>query len=249
MEWNDDAIVIGKYRHGENSAIITLLTANHGLHKGFVRGVTNKNNRSIYQLGNIINATWKGRLAEHLGNFAAESTSPTAAFIANNQRKIYALESICNILSELLPERALYPYISQLSFNLIKSLLQDKDNWVNYYTILEYEILSHLGFGIDLSECAATRTTEDLIYVSPKSGRAVSKQAGDPYKEKLIHLPKFMLNYSQQQNITYQIDDAEILQSLIMTRYFMNKELFAPFNKKMPQSRMRFEGVFERVDG
>jgi len=233
MHWNDPAIVLGSKKYGESAAVVCLLTQSHGLYKGLVRSMNGKAARGIFQTGNFIDAKWSGRLPEHLGNFSAELTKPNAALLLSDSVKLTALGAICSLLEMTLPERDQCPDIYDRLYNFIEIMCQS-DSWQYEYVILELELLTHLGFGLDLSECAATGATEDLVYLSPKSGRAVSRKAGEPYKSKLFLLPEYF--------ITGEINEkteGNALNGLDICAYFLEKYVLKPHNAALPLTRLR----------
>jgi DNA repair protein RecO (recombination protein O) len=234
MHWTDNAIILSTRKYGESSGILGVMTQEHGLFNGMVRGIASKKNCGTYQTGNFIEATWRGRLSEHLGNFTAELQTPNAAILMSCPLRLSALNCICTILETTLAERepAKQIYLHLKSF--IEHLKND-EHWKLYYILLEIELLSHLGFRLDLSSCAATGQTEDLIYISPKSGRAVSAIAGEPYKDKLLKMPPFLKNEGN-----WQYDNEQILNGLEIGAYFLEKYIYKPHNKSLPVARLRF---------
>lgn len=192
MHWTDEAIILSIKKHGENSAVARLFTHEHGVFGGVVRGVHSKASRGLYQPGNIVIATWQARLSEHLGSFKAELMEAHAAFIMQEAAKLSALTSACAVLEAALPERHPYTKLYRI-FRDFLAILKTEDDWQEDYIRFELALLAESGFGLDLEHCAATGSTKDLIYVSPKSGRAVSREAGEPYKNRLLPLPAFLL--------------------------------------------------------
>lgn len=233
MHWTDTAIILSAQKFSENSSIVTAFCSEHGISKGLVKGIQGKKNRGIFHPGNYVNISWRGRLAEHLGMFTAELNQSIAALILTDKQRLAALSTICALLEETLPEKEPHPDIFEQTLHVIQSIKEDL-NWLPNYILLELNLLSELGFGLDLTACAATGSTKNLIYVSPKSGCAVSEQAGLPYKNKLLTLPNFIKN-----NHFEQINGAEIKNGLELSAYFLNKYIFEPHNKIMPPSRAR----------
>ena len=244
VQWNDQAIILSTRKYGESSGILSLLSKEHGLFNGLVRGISSKKNCGIYQVGNFIEATWKGRLSEHLGNFNAELITPNAAILMGCPVRLAALNSICTILETTLPERE---PAEQIYYHL-KSFIQhlkDERHWQLYYILLEIELLSHLGFRLDLSSCAATGKTENLAYISPKSGRAVCESAGEPYKSKLLKMPDFLKNDGN-----WRYDSEQINNGLEIGAYFLEKYIYKPQNKSLTVARLRlYELVREKEWG
>lgn len=235
MQWTDTAIILSTRKFGETSAVAHILTAAHGVQAGVVRGAMSKTNRGILQPGNIINATWNARLSEQLGTLKCELLTAHAAHLMNDAPRLYALTSACALIEQSLPDRHPYPQLF-LMLHTFLTTLQTSEHWPEAHIFLEIEILAEAGFGLDLETCAATGTTKNLTYVSPKSGRAVSESAGAPYHEKLLPLPAFLLpGYKKN-----RVEPAEILAGLQLTGYFLENWLLTPHKRKMPAARARY---------
>jgi DNA repair protein RecO (recombination protein O) len=190
MEWTDDGIVLGVRRHGESSAIVELLTREHGRHLGLVRGGAGSRMRPLLQPGNGVRAVWRARLDEHLGTYAIEGTRLRAATLLSSSHAVYGVTHLA-ALARLLPERDPHEDI----FELLEHTLDDFDDASQaavHLVRFELAMLGELGFGLDLENCAATGENTELIYVSPKSGSAVSRSAGEPWRERLLRLPPFL---------------------------------------------------------
>ena len=242
MHWSDKAIITSVQKYGENNGIATLLTYQHGIFKGMVRNISSKKQRGIYQIGNHVEAQWRGRLSEHLGSFSCELNQSNASFTMHDTKRLAALSSICALFDKTLHEREPQPGL----FSHLETFLEhlkDDNLWEVYYVFLELELLNKLGFGLDLDKCAATGISDNLIYVSPRSGCAVSAEAGEPYKNKLLKLPFFLKN-SQNCNI----NDIEINNGLALCGYFINKYIFEPHNHKMPIARLRFADIMKALE-
>jgi DNA repair protein RecO (recombination protein O) len=231
VHWSDTAIILSVRKHGENSAVVRLLAREHGVYAGVVKSVTSKTNRGVIQPGNVVNATWNARLSEHLGMFKIELLKANAALIMNDSLKLASLSSACAMVEIALPERHPYQRLYHLFIAFLADL-QESNDWMKDYVSLELDLLAEAGFGLDLSHCAATGKTDNLIYVSPKSGRAVSREAGEPYKDKLLALPGFLNN-----DIQAASDD--IRQGLNLSGYFLEHWLLSPHNRKLPPARRR----------
>jgi DNA repair protein RecO (recombination protein O) len=190
MEWSDEGIILGVRRHGESAAIVELLTREHGRHLGMVRGGASSRLRPLLQPGNSVLAVWRARLDEHLGYYQLEGTRLRAATMLASSHAVYGVTHLAS-LARLLPERDPHQEI----YEMLEHTLDDFDDVgraAAYLIRFELAMLAELGFGLDLSTCAATGTTSDLIYVSPKSGGAVSRTAGEPWRDKLLRLPAFL---------------------------------------------------------
>ncbi len=190
MEWTDEGIVLGVRRHGKSSAIVELLTRGHGRHLGLVRGGSGSRMRPLLQPGNSVSAVWRARLDEHLGYYLIEGTRLRAATLLASSHAVYGVTHMA-ALARLLPERDPHEDI----YDMLDSILNDFDDIGEaalHLVRFELAMLAELGFGLDLDTCAATGSNLDLIYVSPKSGGAVSRQAGEPWRDRLLRLPGFL---------------------------------------------------------
>lgn len=235
MHWTDTSIILSARKHGENSAVVRLFARGHGVYAGVIRGAHSKANRGVIQPGNIVSATWQARLSEHIGSFKCELLEANAAHIMQDAARLAALTSACAVIEASLPERHPYARLYGI-FQQFLIALKEGEDWQETYVRLELELLAEAGFGLDLSKCAATRATEDLIYVSPKSGRAVSREAGEPYKEKLLKLPQFLLSPLPIGGGDYA---EETLAGLRLTGYFLAHWLLEPHRRKLPAARGR----------
>jgi DNA repair protein RecO (recombination protein O) len=198
MEWTDEGIILGTRRHGESSAIVELMTRSHGRHLGLVRGGAGTRMRPLLQPGNTVNAVWRARLDEHLGYYALEGIRLRAATMFGSPHAVYGVTHLASLV-RLLPERDPHEDI----YERVESILDDFDNAGEagvHLVRFELAMLTELGVGLDLSACVATGTMNDLVYVSPKSGAAVSRQAGEPWRDRLLRLPAFLQEGSAAAN-------------------------------------------------
>jgi len=230
MEWREKAIVLGARRHGETSAIVEVLTRDHGRHAGLVRSGRSKRMRPVLQQGNIVEVVWRARLEEHLGNFTIEPVSMNAALVMDEPIRLAGLTTLTALCS-LLPEREPHADIFDAT-SLVLANIENDEVWPALLVRWEAGLLDCLGFGIDLSRCAATGQKTDLIYVSPKSGRAVSASAGEPYKAKLLALPDFLIGSGHA-------DASDLINGFALTGYFLHRHLSAPRGVELPDSRER----------
>ena len=192
MNWSDVGIVLSSRKYGETSVIVSLMTPGHGRHLGLVRGGAGKRARGIYQAGNLVSVDWSARIEEQLGTFRCELLKPLAALYLDDPLRLAGLSSACAVAERALPEREDYMDVYESLYDFLVKL--DVENWLENYVRWEISLLTSLGFGLNLSSCASTGQTFDLIYVSPKSGHAISAIAGKPYKNKLLGLPDFLIS-------------------------------------------------------
>jgi len=190
MEWTDEGIVLGVRRHGESSVIVELLTRSHGRHLGLVRGGAGKRMRPVLQPGNGVTAVWRARLDEHLGYYMIEGTRLRAASLLASPHAVYGVTHLAAV-ARLLPERDPHEDIYEMLDRTLDDF-EDAGEAAVHLIRFELAMLAELGFGLDLKACAATGATAELIYVSPKSGSAVSRTAGAPFSDRLLRLPAFL---------------------------------------------------------
>ncbi len=237
MEWTEEGVLLGSRSHGEAAVIVTLLTAGHGRHAGFVHGGASSGQRSLWQPGNRLRVAWRGRVAEQLGTFRGELVTAHAARVLDDPLALAGLAAACATLDAALPEREPHPALFEGMTALLGAL--GHEGWPSVYVHLELGLLQELGFGLDLQQCAATGVRDELLYVSPRTGRAVSRAAGEPYRDKLLALPPFL---AARQVGTVQ----EWLQGLELTGYFLERHVFWPHNKPLPPARQRFIEALQR---
>ncbi len=236
MEWRDDGIVLQARRHGESALVVSLLTADHGRHAGLVKGGAAKAGRPVYQTGNLVSCRWKARLEDHLGLFACELLDANAAALMRDAGRLAALTAACAVMDAALAERAPHPVLFDATLALLTALrVPEAPPWPETYVRWEMVVLADLGFGLDLGVCAATGQAEDLVWVSPKSGRAVSAEAGRPYADRLLPLPPFLRADGEDAPATAE----EVVQGLRLTGYFLERNVFAPRHLGLPPARGR----------
>jgi DNA repair protein RecO (recombination protein O) len=236
MEWSDEAIVLATRPHGETGVIASLLTERHGRHAGFIPGGVSRKARPLWQPGNLLAVTWKARLAEQLGHYGAELSEPYAARALDDAAALAGLAAACAVIDAALPEREPHPAMFAGFRALLGAL--GYDGWPAIYVRLELGLLQELGFGLDLESCALTGTREELAYVSPRTGRAVSRAAAEPYKEKLLALPSFLSTGLAGGGLPEDRD--QLVKGLELTGYFLERHVFWPHNKALPAARSRF---------
>lgn len=233
MEWTDHAIILALRPYGESSAIVTLLTSQYGLHHGLVYGAYQKKNCGIYQTGNIVEARWRGRLREQLGHVSCTLSHMIAATFFHDALRLFTLQSLCALLRSTLPERDPQQEIFAQTHTLLHHFTTDS-HWLSRYVAFEIWLLGALGFGLDLSCCAATGRKENLLYVSPKSGRAICADAGAPYHHKLLPLPDFLLHFPATTS-----NRQDIKNGLALASFFLDKYVFSPHGRSLPAERSR----------
>jgi DNA repair protein RecO (recombination protein O) len=261
MEWRDDGFVLATRRHGESGLIVELLTHEHGRHAGLVRGGQSPKRRALLQVGNHVTAEWRGRLPEHLGTFECELIAAHAAPLLDDPDRLAALNAALALLVAALPEHEPQPEVYASLAGLLDALStggaaypclrpppqagegrvgvapqatgDSSPAWAQAYVVWECGLLAALGFGLDLGSCAATGSRDDLAYVSPRSGRAVSRESGRPYHDKLLPLPPFL--WREVASATPQ----DIVDGLVMTRHFLLHHLLEPQAGRLPEARER----------
>jgi DNA repair protein RecO (recombination protein O) len=238
MDWSDRGVVIRVHKHGETSAIVTLLTEEHGRHAGLVRGGAGKRKSPILQPGNLLQVNWRARLEDQLGTYTCEMERAFASSVLDDAARLAALSSYCAIADATLPERVAEPGMFEALVRLLESL--PGTSWQSEYVKWELYLLSELGYGLDFSCCASTGQVDDLIYVSPKSGRAVSREAGEPYKLKLLPLPKFLFGGGISEH------QSSILDGLVLTGYFLSQFMAEHRNTSLPDARDRLINILSK---
>lgn len=239
IEWRDSGVVLVARRHGETSVIIEVLTEARGRHAGVVRGGVSRKLAPALQPGNQLDLTWKARLDEHLGSFTIEPQRSRAALVMEDRLALAGLNAVCGLLSLVLPEREAHPPLYERTVALL-DLLGQNDIWPLAYLRWEMALLEELGFGLDLSACAATGVNEDLAYISPKSGKAVSAQGAGEWVSRLLPLPPVMKGEGEA-------NGAEIVIALGTTGYFLeHKVLHGQGNRAMPAARQRLLDMIAR---
>lgn len=235
MEWTDDGVVLAVRRLGETGIVASLLTRTHGRHPGMVPGGAGKANRPALQAGNLVQATWRGRLAEQLGTYRVELVDAHAAKALDDAARLSALSAACSLCEVVLPERQPHAPVFVALLALLESL--GSPSWPSVYVHWELALLRDLGFGLDLGRCAVTGQTEGLAYVSPKSARAVSLEAGAPYAHKLLSLPAFLHHGGEG-------EPTEIAAGLALTGYFLERHVLHHRHTPMPAARSRLVDRF-----
>jgi DNA repair protein RecO (recombination protein O) len=231
MQWTDEGIMLGSRRHGEASAIAELLTREHGRHLGLVRGGAGSRLRPVLQPGNAVRAVWRARLDEHLGNYTIETLRVHAASSPAASHVVYGVTHLA-ALCRLLPERDPHPEVYDSAVVALDQL-ENMAAAATFMVRFELQILTELGFGLDLATCAATGQINDLGYVSPKSGRAVSRSAGEPWRSRLLRLPAFLVGAGEP-----SFDD--LADGFALTGFFLTRHVFDPRGLAFADAREGF---------
>ncbi len=241
MEWNDEGIVLGVRRHGKSSAIVELLTRDHGRHLGLVRGGAGSRMRPLLQPGNSVRAVWRARLDEHLGYYAVEATRLRAATVLASSHAVYGVTHLAALV-RLLPERDPHQDIYDRLDRALDGL-DDADEAAVGLVRFELAMLAELGFGLDLETCAATGETSDLIYVSPKSGSALSRQAGEPWRDRLLRLPPFLCGNGAA---SHHWSDQDLQDGFRLTGLFLLRHVLEPRGQRHSDAREGFINAVAR---
>ena len=234
MEWTDDGIVLGVRRHGEANAIVELITRGYGRHLGLVRGGAGSRMRPVLQPGNSVRAVWRARLHEHLGHFVVEGLQLRAASFLPVSHAVFGvthLAALCRLLPERDPQPAIYDAVVA-----ILDRMHDRSLAGARVARFELQLIAELGFGLDLEACAVTGQTVDLAYVSPKSGRAISRAAGAPWQDKLLRLPRFL---AEQEPPTAPSPE-ELADGFALTGFFLSRYVLEPRGEAAPEARAHF---------
>jgi len=239
MQWTDEGIVIGVRRHGEASAILELMTHDHGRHLGLVRGGFGSRMKPVLQVGNSVSAVWRARLDEHLGNYTVEPMRQRASNFFAAPHAIYGVTHLAAMM-RLLPERD--PHAGLYSvFEEVLDRLEDPVLAAPLVVRFELQLLTELGFGLDLEQCASTGARADLIYVSPKSGRAVSGDAGEPWVDKMLRLPSFLRDHGALPA------GRDLADGFALTGFFLARHVLEPRGLALSDERAHFIAALGRA--
>jgi DNA repair protein RecO (recombination protein O) len=231
MDWQDEGVLIAMRPHGEASAIIEVFTAAHGRHAGIVRGGASRKHAANLQPGTQLAVTWRGRLEDHIGSYTVEPLQSRAGLL-DDRLGLAGLMAICAMLRIALPEREAHPTLWRATMALLAALEHDPD-WPAVYLRWELILLEELGFGLDLSRCAVTGSRDNLTFVSPKTGRAVSRDGAGAWADRLFPLPQCLMGQGPASG-------AEVIQGLDITGHFLARELAESLGRRaLPEARMR----------
>ena len=240
IEWRDQGILLSSRRHGETSAIIDVFTPTQGRHAGVVRGGTSRKIAPVLQPGAQLDVIWRARLSEHIGSYQVEPVRSRAAVAMGDRMALAGLNTVTALLAFCLPEREPHPALYQASEQLL-DLLEQTDLWPLAYLRWEMLLLREMGYALELESCAVTGQTEDLMYVSPKSGRAVSQKGAGEWADRLLPLPPVLRGEGRA-------PDHEIARGFETTGYFLSEHLARNLGSKpLPEARSRYVDAFERL--
>lgn len=231
MEFEDDAFVLSARAFGESGAIVELLTARHGRYAAHVAGGGSRRLRPFLQAGARAQVRYRARVSDQLGSASLEPVGEGPSALFDDALALAGLSAAAAVAAGALPEREPHPG-AFLAFEALQAALADPDIWPAVFVRFEAGLLQDLGFGLDLSKCAATGAVDELIYVSPRTGRAVSREAGEPYKDRLLALPPFMLGAQSR------LMPGDVRAGLDLTAHFLEAFVFAPLNRPLPPARL-----------
>jgi DNA repair protein RecO (recombination protein O) len=237
VEWEAAGIVIQTAPFGEGDALAAILTEDHGLYRGLARGGSSRARANIWQTGNLVEARWVARLSDQLGSLSAELVHPAAALAMQDQQRLAILTSACAIADGALPEREPQKAIFRGLLHLIAHIANP--GALAELVLWEAGLLARLGYGLDLSTCAVTGARDNLRYVSPKSGRAVSEEGAGLWRERLLPLPPFLTGETQPPTTEH------LAQALRITGHFLTRDVFGSRHRPLPSARTMLQ---ERVN-
>jgi DNA repair protein RecO (recombination protein O) len=240
MDWRDEGIILGTRKHGETSAIVELMTRDHGRHLGLVQGGRSHRMQPLLQSGNRVTAQWRARLDEHLGQFVVEPVSFAAARLIESRLALSGLQLLASHL-RLLPERDPHPQLFE-TLAVILDCFEDPFLSGELVARFELRLLDELGFGLALDQCAATGRRDELIYVSPKSGRAVCREAGQQYADRMLSLPGFL---AQKAGCSASADELEAAWEL--SGFFLTRDVYGPRGLEPPDARSAFIAAIRKL--
>ena len=242
-EWQADALVLSSRPHGEGSAVVTVLTAENGRHAGLVRGGSSSRMRGVLQPGNRVNASWRARLPEQLGQIQLELIQSIPALLLDDPLRLAGLASICALVDASLPEREAQPELFSGTNALLDLMcIEDSDNrWLEGYIRWELGLLDAAGFQLDLSRCAASGAIKRLAYVSPRSGSAVAEGHAGEFASRMLVLPEFLGGVACETH--------GFTAGMALTGHFFERRLFAAHNQDIPQQRRRLADMVTGIYG
>jgi len=239
MRWADDGIFLLGRPYGETSVIADIFTRGNGRTLGLVKGGRSRRIRPLLQTGNGLKVEWRARLDEQLGVYTVELSDAIAARILDDTIALAGVTALASLL-QVLPERDPHPELFEAALNCLR--VAGEDGFAASMVRFELRFLDELGFGLVLSKCAATGRADDLAYMSPKSGQAVTREAGEAYRDKLLPLPRFLTEAGRQELPS----EDEIAAGFLMTGHFLSAHVFGESNRQMPKAREEFTRLLRR---
>ncbi|MDR1366114.1 MAG: DNA repair protein RecO [Holosporales bacterium] len=235
MDWNDDAVILSKTPYGESSSILTVMSENHGRWAGFVKGALGRRVRhasqAAFECGDIVQCRWRSRISDNLGSMAVETKLQSFILARASKHRLLAIKSVCELCLGLCPERQAIKDIYDQLTKFLRNIA--KPDWILRYVRFELELLQHTGYGLSLNRCAVTGVHDNLIYVSPKTGHAVCESVGEPYKDKLLKLPRFLTLSGNNHIVAWQ----DVFEGLDLVGFFLQKAL-GGYSKSVPRARV-----------
>lgn len=241
MQWTDEALILDVGNYGEHAAIIHLFSKQHGRYNAVSKAARSSKQRAIYQPANLVEATWKARLQEHMGHVNCELVGALGLSVMQDTLRLSAMMSVCALLKLTVPERDPHPDLFETAKYLLLEIAHaSPESWQVSYARFEWLLLSQCGIGLDISSCVATGARENLVYVSPKSARAVCQEAGAPYHDKLLPLPEFLHQPCELTSLH------PVLEALTLTGYFLEHWWAAPHDLTLPVMRSRLVALMRK---
>ncbi len=241
--WEAPAIILSARPFGEGGAVVHVITRDHGRHAGLVRGGASRAQSALWQAGNMIEARWVARLADQLGALNGEMVHPAAALAMEEPLALSVLSALCAVAEAALPEREPHPALFEGMVQVVSRLVHGAAPAMPDYVRWEAMVLAELGFGIDLSACAVTGGADDLVFVSPRSGRAVSADAAKGWEDRLLPLPGFLRDAGDGGSLAAWAD------GLRLTGHFLERDVFHGHHRAMPEARARLAARLSSCDG
>lgn len=239
MEWSDTGVILSARAHGEGHAVADILSPDQGRWAGLVYGGSGRSKSHILQPGNRVQALWRGRGEDSLGHFTLEVEDAVAARMLENRLALTALSAACTLAVLCLPDRERHPRV-YAGLNILIDQFEDEEIWPALFAKWELGLLGDLGFGLTLDRCAATGAREELVYVSPRSACAVNREAGEPYKDRLLPLPPFLKGEAGE------VSPSDALAALTTTGHFVETRILHLSNQTLPQARITMIELLER---
>lgn len=242
MDWQDEGYVLSVARFGESDAILDVLTRGHGRHGGLVKGGLSKSRRAGLQPGNRVAVSWQARLSDHLGRYEVEPLRAHASLALDSGPALAGLSAATQMAALCLPDREIHPAVHD-AFGVLMAALTGDDPVLGAAIFVKWEtgLLQDLGFGLDLGRCALTGSMDDLAFVSPRTGRAVTRGAAAPYTGRLLALPPFLLG-----NQTGRPTAGDLADGFRLTRHFLMQSVLEPHARTMPQARDYYADLMTR---